>query len=79
MTYRSPPRGLNDRRASAPAAATISRKSLADYVRKAPVDAFLCGRFANGDRVVEEGIGKSSMRAEALSVMLFAGPRTNVC
>jgi len=32
-------------RASAPAADTISRKSPADCVSKAPVDAFFCGRF----------------------------------
>jgi len=34
-------------RASAPAADTISRKSPADCVSKAPVDAFFCGRFAD--------------------------------
>ena len=91
-------------RASVPAAATISRMSPADHVRKVPVDAFLRGRFATisrksladkraqgagrrlpprpirqRGRVVEEGIGKGSMRAEAVSVMIFAGSLAKDC
>lgn len=38
--------------------AKISRRSLADDVREALTDAILTGRFANGDRVVEEEIAK---------------------